>query len=141
MRHTLTRSLSLLVVFFVGLSAGPRAQNQGGLLGTSEVKKGTWTGQLACNSQFRAVGAAAASAKAQDIVDCVKKGGSLDWLGILLDEEGFAKIVGEKAARNYEGLYPFVGKKVQVTGSLAFPNQYARGLPPALTVDKISIAK
>lgn len=143
MRRTLTRSLlSALGVILLGLSAGPRAQDQRRLLGTAEIKKGTWTGQLACYSQFRASGAAAASAsKAQDTVDCVKKGGQLDWLGILLEDEGFAKIVGEKAAKNYEGLYSFVGKKVQVTGSLAFPNQYARGLPPEITVDRISIAK
>jgi hypothetical protein len=125
------------------LAAATQAQqDQAGLLGTSEVKKGTWTGQLTCYSLFRTIGAAAASpAKAQETLECVKKAGALDWLGILMDEEGFAKIVGDKAAKNYESLYPFIGKRVQVTGTLALPNQYSRGLPPGLIIDKITVAK
>ena|SRR5438128_2527761 len=144
MRCTLSRVVSTVAVVLVAAAAAPRAQqqDQGGLLGTSEVKKGTWTGQLTCYSLFRTTGAAAASpAKAQETLECVKKGGALDWLGILMDDEGLAKIVGDKAAKNYEGLYQFIGKRVQVTGTLALPNQYSRGLPPGLIIDKITIAK
>ena len=138
---TLTRTLSMVVVLAVAPILRAQ-QDQTGLLGTSEVKKGTWTGQLACYSQFRSTGAAAAAPDhAKDTIECVKKAGALDWMGVLLDDEGFAKIVGDKAAKNYEALYQFVGKRVQITGTLALPNQYARGLPPALIVDKISLAK
>ena len=143
MRCTSSWMLCTVVIVFLVLAAAPRGQQDStGLLGTSEVKKGTWTGQLACYSLFRATGAAAASpGKAKETLDCVKNGGALDWMGILLDDEGFAKIVGEKAAKNYEGLYQFVGKRVLVTGTLALPNQYSRGLPPGLIVDKIAPAK
>lgn len=120
-----------------------RAQStQGKLLAAAEVKKGTWIGHLACYSQFRMSGAAAAGAEnAASTLDCAKKGGAAGWLGILTEDDGFAKIVGDKAANNYAGLYSFVGKKVQLAGTMAIPNQYSRGMPPELTVERVSLAK
>lgn len=135
--------VATLSVVVLGASASSQAPpTQGKLLAAAEVKKGSWAGQLACYSQFRMSGAAAAAAEnAQKTLDCAKKGGPLDWLGILTEEDGFVKIVGDKAANNYAALYSFVGKKVQVAGAMAMPNQYSRGMPPELTVERVSLAK
>jgi hypothetical protein len=135
----LVATLSTIVT---GRPIAARAQTQGTLLAAAEVRKGSWTGHLACYSQFRATGAAAAAPEnMQNTLECAKKGGPLDWLGILTEDDGFAKIIGDKAANKYAGLYSFIGKKVQLTGSLAMPNQYSRGMPPELTVEKVSLAK
>jgi hypothetical protein len=124
------------------LLAGPSGMTQSTQVPLSnnviDVKTGTWAGVIVERSCFQKLGAekAAAASHQACAMECVQKGQPL---AILTDDDGLMTIVGEMAANKFEKLVPYLGKRVEVSGTSGQPT--GNYIPRQIQITKIAAAK
>ena len=99
-----------------------------------DVKTATWTGVVVERSCFKKLGLAKATAPDHLACakECIAKGQSL---AVLTDDDGLMNIVGEMAKDKFVKVIPYIGKRVEVTGTSALPT--GNYIPRQIDITKI----
>jgi hypothetical protein len=89
-------------------------------IGKTEIRTGSWKGVVVEETCFRKLGVAGviAADHAACAMECVQKDNAL---GLLTDDDGYMRIVGEMSKNRYAPLIQFVGKRVNATGESFVP--------------------
>ena len=84
------------------------------------IKKGSWTGRLVEETCSVELGSGKASAMDHNAcaAECLAKGRPL---GIITDDDGYMRIIGNTSKDKYSKLTQYLGKRVAVTGEVSEP--------------------
>jgi hypothetical protein len=123
--HKTLAGVTSIVALTMWLSPAQAAAQVAGVGGAEQrvqVTKGTWKGQLVDSSCYKKMGAEALNPEnLKCTLDAMKKGDAASYVGLLTDGDGIFKVVGDMAKGNFAKLTGYVGKKVEVTGTVSLP--------------------
>ena len=115
MRKMLYRLAPALALVALLAPAFTAAQQTG-----KAIRKGSWTGMLVeetCSVELGTAKASAADHKAC-AAECLTKGRPL---GVITDNDGYMRIIGNTSKDKYAKLTQYLGKRVAVTGEVSQP--------------------